>query len=453
MSGRKILITCSCFVLCIVLCFISYVSHVTKEKKLFATQLSRNIDQYFLQQKYSLQRLGNSLLPALREQNTNIITATLNTYEEILFGLAQQDLAIPVSISWVSLSAPQQILGSFGAVATTALSPDTEYYIRAVEEPDTLAVSHLYIKSEMPDYPLFNYGLGIKDNSNNYYGQLDVKIAAVAFKEYITAKLNNDADLFGFELHNGNVSEPEIHLNQAQCWLGCLKYIVIRVAMLITFIASFFMMRKLVQRFIDQKNTLVLQSIELKNNTHTLQIISQGQSVQRKYGELLQIGLNNKQNISLQQLLTDIHAVNAPFALENNLQLELQSAKVTDILFYGNKLRVMQILSGITYEVLQQLGANGKLNLQINLIEQSHVKQTLEFIFTDNGFYKTLQEREVMLSVTDIRCQGWQNISALIALEDGVLEHTHTAYSGNTIRLKITRELVNNVVKLEEYCL
>jgi hypothetical protein len=150
------------------LLFISYILHISEQKQEYTNNLHINIRKFIHQQTISLQRLSNHMVPILRRQEYGAISTYLAAYEDVLYGMAKQGYTLAGNIKFVSLNAPQIVLGSKGKLDAAVVAPDQEYYSKIVADPFLLAMSHHYSKPEMPNYPLVNLGLGITDSLHNF---------------------------------------------------------------------------------------------------------------------------------------------------------------------------------------------------------------------------------------------------------------------------------------------
>lgn len=420
--------------LAIFVCSISFTLHIITVKRIYTDNLSNELAKYLDQQKFLLQRLGQKLVRPIQQGDFNTVSQTINAYEEVIFSLSKQKLSIPANIHLVSLDAVQQVIGGFGYRDQKILAPDESYYSQVVEEPNSLAVSKLYIKHEMPDYPLLNLGVGITDSANNYYGHLDLKLAVESLQEFFTSH-----ELFNLKFVDNNLLKPKIYYSKTNLMLYAVKFILLRLASIILLITIITWLYKV------YKQNLQLKISPLQSKIDKMQKFI---DLQHNYGVP---SAGNK--INLQQLLDDIKALNVIAADQKQIKLVLPEYNNNHHLcFYAHKLRLVQILSGILYEIIMQVSVGGTIELKTILTDYPNDQQKVEFVFNDNGFYEKLQNREVVLSSTDIRSHGWDNIIKLIDLENGLLEHQHVAYVGNTIRFSLVCQAVNNVISLESYC-
>ncbi len=426
--------------------------HVGRAKRLYAQQIEQQIGQLLTQQDFMLKRLGKRILLSIQQHNVQEIVANLRMYEDLCFALAKQDLSVPVSIFFVSLSAHQQVLSSSGMIDESFLAPDEKYYMQAIEEPNRLHISKAYIKSELPEFSLLNWGIGVQGH-DKYYGQLDAKLSLDAIYIYLQAKIPN-TQFFSYQLTIDSGLHPVVTVQQTLFWYGLCEQIFLWLSGYVVSIAAIFYVSKARRRWLLQKHVLQNSRQEIANLHSNLQILQLANEIQQKYGTLaLTTAADAKQIIDIHELLRDMHAVNAEFAIVRGVQMRLPNYTAHNLKFCGNMHRIMQILSGILYEIIYLLAAGSNLEIQVVFKDYAEDKQQLIFKFIDNGYYAGLQDRQVVMSNHDVRCFGWSNIYALIALENGTLEHTHVAYVGNTITLilPLSLQVTNNVVNLFLY--
>ncbi len=448
---RKIILALGVLVLIICGCFICFVVHFAEMKRDYTAKLQTNINVYLQQQIATLSRLSDALIPVLQQKNYVQVAALLAIYEEITFAQAQQGAAVPINIHFVSLSAPQHIIGSFGELDLRSIASDSEYYSRVAEVPDQLAFSKIYTNTDMPEYPMLNFGLGISDRLGVFYGHLDVQGSIIILQQYFNAQLEQYASFFAFEINEQDFSRPIIKINRLNCWVLCLKFIIWRTLILslgCIVLSALYMLREKVKQM---KDTLLQQQQQILSLSYDLKVVRKAQAVQAQYGALHTKDDRALQIIILQQLLADVVAVNAEFAQQRAVQVDLPTDQCHTLRIQGNKLRLMQILSGILFEMILQQGAAGKIKIQVTLSARANDQQQLDFTFTDNGYYSKLQDRNEAATRSDVRCKGWSKINALVEQLGATLEYVHTAYSGNKIQFTVINRLVNNVVSLEEY--
>lgn len=454
-TKSRLLFATGCLASILVLC-VGFIWQVKNAKYTYSHRLSLLITQYTRQQQALLQRLGNNLLIPLQQNDITEIARNLRVYEDILYTLAKQNLTIPASVHLVSLNAPQKIIGSYGIAEKSVLAPDENYYIQTLENSTMIAQSHPYSKPEMPDYFMLNLGVGIFDSKQIYYAQLDQKIAINSLQDFIKLrlgyeKLENLEKVFTFKFTNAGINNPEILLSYKLCLELFLRYSIL---LALIFTSIFYIIHAFVIRFmINKQQKLQLDSMQLElvlvREEHRCMRIAA--EVQHKYGTLLSIGMTSPVTIELSCLISDIKAVNANLALERSVQLDFPDYSQKSLRFYANQTRIMQILSGITYEIIQHMNSAGILELEVRINDNLQGEQILVFIFKDNGFYQKIIDLEHQQSKADIRCKGWKNICDLIELEQGVIEHQHTVYAGNVTKVSFVRKVVSNVVSLENY--
>jgi hypothetical protein len=451
LAVKKTIIFLSCLLFSIIVCSVGYIIDLNKQKHAYTTRLTTKISLYLDQQQFSLQRLGTKLINPIKQANVLDIAQQLSTYEEIIFALANKGLTVPLSLQLVSLDAQQQIIGSFGELAATNLAIDEEYYSKIVEEPSKLAISKIYTKQEMPDHQMINLGVGIEDNSGNFYGHLDQKLSVSALHEYITQNVTENSELFSFKFDNQNLSKPAVHFNTLACLQAAIIYCALRLLLVGLVLNVGLYVVKTYKKTKKQDQSLLALEQKLQLSNKKLRFADLALDTQNKYGKLLKHANEENQLIDVQQLLIDVKAVNASYALECGVELVFPQYNTEILRFYGQQFRLMQILSGMLHEIICQMSSLGKIELKVRLNQDTHSLQKLEFVFSDNGFYNTLQLRDYELSAADIRCKGWANIYALIEQAEGHLKHIHTAYTGNSITLSIYSKTTTNVISLESY--
>lgn len=426
-----------------ILCVIQVNKRVASERAVYAATLDKHLEEYLQQQTEILRRLAKNLIQPLKKHDSISIAAYLNAHEEILFGLAKQGLVIPLGLQLVSLDA--------GLVDSSILAPDESYYINVVEQPTLLAVSKFYSKQDMPDYLMVNLGLGVVDSSNHYHGHLDAKLAVSSLRDYIWHKPGLESTLFALEFNKDKGLHAEIILRKSAFVALLLKYMLAYLSLLTVLLLVVYLVSKHLQ-YITSKNAA------LKDVTKSLQTARQELAytqaaieVQHSYGILLNYVPDNIQVIELQQLLSDVKTVNANLAFQQGVKLLFPEYNSKNLRFYGHQVRLMQILSGILHEMIKLNALGGTIELRVDLSDNLDGQQKLVFDFIDNGFYDSLQDRDLKLSLADIRCKGWSNILRLITLEEGRLEHVHTAYVGNSITCTVVKKMLNNVVSIESF--
>jgi len=429
--------------LVVILCVIQVNKYVAAERAAYVSTLSRYLEEYMAQQTEILRRLAKNLIPPLKDPDTRRIAMYLSAHEEILFGLAKQGLVVPLSLQLVSLDVP--------LIDSSILAPDESYYIKVVEQPKVLTVSRLYNRHDMPDYLMVNLGLGIVDGVNNYHGHLDAKLAVASLSDYLVHKPGMASSLFTFKFVKAQGLQPEIILlKTAFAWV-LLKYMLACVSLLTVLLLVAYVVSMVYNQLAAKKTEVTKLARNLETAQQELAYTQAAIEVQNTYGVLLNYVPDNIQVIELQQLLLDIKTVNANLAFQQGVKLLFPEYNSKNLRFYGHQIRLMQILSGILHEMIKLNALGGTIELKVDLSDNLDGQQKLKFHFMDNGFYDSLQDRELKISLADIRCKGWGNILRLIALEEGVLEHVHTAYVGNSISCTVLKKLVNNVVNLENF--
>lgn len=445
-------------VLCFAILTISSVSlslggyywSVHKAHHEYRIKLQASIETFMQKQQNLLQRLGKQLIQPIKQNSENNIALRLRIFEDLIFTMAKQGLTVPVNVHYVSLTAPAKIIASNGITDTRVLSPDDNYYMRAVADPNKLVISAAYIKTEMPDYSMCNWGLGIVDDK--YLGHLDVKVALPLIAEYITAKLDMRSNLFSFKLNTPNIYMPKVMLNKNILFAHAI--LVALIAFIVSALAYYIVYKVYLLRIAIKLQNKMLRDKNALNADLDAQVLAYKAytAVQNEYGLLtFNPTATAEQIVEVGKLLQDVKNVNLPLAMQRGVQINLPYNLGLSLGIFANRVRLMQILSGIVYEILMQLSNGSLIEIQVSVNEQANAKQTIVFKFVDNGFYNRLQDSMVQNSNADIRMCGWANLRKLIAMENGSLEYVHTAYHGNSITFSLTVAVRNNVVRLEEY--
>ncbi len=425
-----------------------YSMQFAKAKQHYADQLQEQINQFIVQQNSLLQRLAKQMSFAVQQQDLPNIKLHLRSYEDLIFTLAKQNLTVPVNVHFVSLNAPQQIIGSNGKVDSNYLAPDEDYYSRSISEPNRLIFSGAYIKTEMPDHLLCNWGVGII--GQNYLGHLDVKAALVAIENYIQARVAPN-ELFSFQLSVPDLSKSSVKVNSVVFIAGLVKFVILCITGAILLYSAVFYLIKLYAYIKQQQQDISIMDKHISEQFLELSALKLATKIQEKYGILAANEDHSYSNIDIGQILSEVQTINTELAIARGVKIELVHDFEQPIHIYTNRLRLMQILSGITYSILQQLPDGSTLELQVILQELSNAHQKFLFKFTDNGFYTSLQDEPHVCSLADVRAKGWDYINDLVEDEDGILDHIHAAYSGNTVYFTIIRKVHNNVVHFNEY--
>ncbi|HSX20035.1 MAG TPA: hypothetical protein VLG38_02795, partial [Gammaproteobacteria bacterium] len=292
--------------------------------------------------------------------------------------------------------------------------------------------------------------LGITDLEQNYYGHLDTSLALDALRASITQRVPYNK-FFDFQLNGTKLMTPDIVLRPTAYWIGVITFSAsCGLIILVIYIVLAFMHKKYTT-YQRQDLALTEATEQIKSLRENIVVLKSANQTQFKYGVLTADGAQTSTTINLHQLLTDVRTVNAELAIARQIEMKFPSPDALALQIYGNRLRLMQILSGVLSEILQQLPTHSCVMLQVVVTNLTDNVQTVTFKFTDNGFYSSLQHKAEIQSSADVRAKGWSHIQSLLAQENGTLEHTHTAYSGNTIALSFTQQVVNNVIRLESY--
>jgi hypothetical protein len=431
--------------------YVVYDIYVNAAKHKFRSQITTRIQTLLTQHQAILRQLSQSILDPIKNQDIATIVTNIRAYEDVLFTFSKSGLGLPVRIHFVSLSAPQQILGSNGKSGAKALVPDQNYYIEIMNNPAVITLSGAYEELAMPGFLLCNWGLGVLDHDANFHGQLDVQTSVNALQDYLATNNLQNFRLFSFKLNADNISQPDILMDRRMYMLGlfCVWAVVILSMLLIGGTCK--LIYGLYSTYKQQRHNLSAANDSLNKLNIETSILKSSRQVQYKYGILAANDASVESLIDLQQLLQDAYAVNAEDAVTHNVTVVIPLSSNHTLRFYGNRLRLMQILSGIIGEGINVLPANSVITLQVEVIQVQDNLQQIIFKFHDNGFYSKLEHRQVLASNADVRVLGWDNINYLIDLELGELQHVHTAYAGNTIILSITRKLEQKVFNIENY--
>ncbi len=428
-----------------------YNNYVTAKKQIFQSQLNTRMQSLLLQQQSVLRQLAHNILDPIKHNDITAIVANIRAYEDVLFTFSKLNLGVPVRIHFVSLSAPQEILGANGKLSNNSLVPDQKYYFDTLNNPTAIHFSRPYEQVAMPGFLLCNWGLGVLDHGANFHGQLDVQISLSALQDYLAINDFKNFRFFSFKLNHDNISQPEIVLNKHMYLYGLF---LVWSAVILGLLFGLGICKIIYTRYEKRKQQqyeLDILRINSSKLISEVNIIKLSQSVQYKYGILAANDADVDSLIDLQQILQDAYDVNAENALSHNINVVVPDPANGSLRFYGNRLRIMQILSGIISEGIHILPANSMLALQVEVVHLQDNLCQITFKFQDNGFYNKLEHRNVQVSHTDVRVQGWDNINYLVDLELGELQHVHTAYTGNVISVAVTRKLQQKVFNIEHY--
>lgn len=311
--------------------------HVGYKKYAYAAEHVAARQQFFVEQQDLLVRLSKLLPRLVKQREVNAINQLLTTYESVLFALQ-----LPVNMQVVIFDAPQQAIGLLAELA-----PDESYYMQIMQRPQQLAYSHAYTKSAMPDYPLFNYGLGILDDSGVVLGIVEAKIPEVALQEYLDQKLPTNFYAYIFAIAIG--------------------YMLLAGLIICSYVL--FMRHKArYQAKIDRLQACL--------------------TMHDKYKDMPTVYVN----VNIMQIINDIYAATNVMAHALGVTLIFPHLEQRAIYCYCDQKLLVQMLTAIVKNMLVQLGSNGSLQLEIHLS-----KNQITFEFTDNGFYCELDE-------------GWQDI-------------------------------------------
>lgn len=434
----------------ICICVAIFTTQLADAKQRYKAAILTQIEQLCAQQQILLQRLGKQLIPALHAQNHSSISDHLRIFEDQNFGLAKQKLTIPINVQWVSLNIPAQILKSDGSIEELKQAQAEDFYLQIISDPNNLKISENFTRTEMPEYALVNFGLGIIDGTNNL-GHLEASVALQDIDKYIRANLRLGSDWFDFILVDLHTPTVQILLRPAVVWMALGKFLSGIILLSSIFYAAIIYIYRFWQCYKQQQQAIQDFRLQIANLQHINKLHIAAADIQFKYGVLATVPNSEDTMINLNTLLQDAKTVNATLAATREVPIELPAPTTESIYMLGNRVRLMQIVSGILYEVLKLLPVASKLQMDIITMEQTAQIRQYIFRFTDNGFYTELTNNPEPLSNADIRMKGWENILRLLELEDGGFAHSHTAYNGNTIEITLTRHVASNVVNLQNY--
>lgn len=422
-----------CTTLCCVAC---YTVQIRDAKIAYVTQLQRRTHSLLQQQQAMLQGLGKQLQPLIQAQDWPGMRQILQLYEDQIFVLAKQGVSLAAKMQWLSLDAANKIISSKG-INHSGLLAQEPYYLKSIAKPQQLILSNIYTTLEMPEHHLINLGLGLlcKDE---YCGHLEAQVSLPAIEAY----LRPNSNLFKYKIAT-SLQNPQISINARAYWLGLTRY-VIWGWMLVGVIM--FVYTRIAHLHKNHKQTsLDLQTAkqQLEQAHNTAQIYKNILHTQYAYGAQ---NCDASEIINAAQLLSDVVMVNADLVKAREIQVKIASLP-KHLRLYANKLSCMRILSGILYEILRQLPNGSRVDIQIQNRMQNET-QCITFLFSDNGFYATLEEREEAPNTADVRARGWSNIQRLITNLQGAFTYQHVAYQGNTISFSILRNASKNVVNL-----
>lgn len=431
--------------------YILYNRYIDVAKQRFQSQITMRMQLLLAQQQTILLQLSQNILEPIKNQDTATIVTNIRAYEDVLFKFSKLEIGLPIRIRFVSLSAPQQILGSNGKLSNESLAPDENYYLDIMDNPGMINFSKPYEELAMPGLLLCNWGLGILEQGIDFRGLLDVQISVSALQDYLATNNFQKFKLFSFKLNPNNISQPDILIDARMYRYGLLG-IWVAVMLGTLFIGGGLrLIYVFYHKYRHQQHNLAAMLDNLNKLTIDVNLVKSSRQVQYKYGILAANDASMESLIDLQQLVQDAYTVNAEDAVAHNINIVIPSSITSEIRFYGNRLRLMQIISGIISEGINVLPANSTITLQVDILNLQERMQQIIFKFHDNGFYNKLEHRHVLISSTDVRVQGWDNISYLIDLELGELQHLHTTYTGNTISVIITRRFEQKIFNIESY--
>jgi hypothetical protein len=431
--------------------YVLYDKYVNSTKHEFRTKIINNMQVFLSQQQAILRQLSQSILDPVKNQDVTTIVAKIRAYEDVIFTISKSGLGIPVRIHFVSLSAPQLILGSSGRLNNNSLAPDEAYYLSIMSNPNTINMSRSYEQLAMPGFLFCNLGLGVLEHGTGFYGQLDAQLSLNALHDYLAANNLQNTKLFSFKLNTNNITQPDIVVNRRIYLYGLFIVWSAVVVSILLVVGISRLVYLLYCKYKHQHHELLIVSENLSKLITDKNIMQSSRQVQYKYGILAANDSNEESLIDIQQILQDAYAVNAEDAAARGIKIDFPASLNNYLKFYGNRLRLMQILSGIIGEGINVLPGNSVIKLQVEISQVQYNLHQVIFKLQDNGFYSKLEHRHVLVSSADVRVQGWDNINYLIDLELGELQYVHTAYTGNTLIFSITRKLEQKVFNIENY--
>ncbi len=299
----------------------------------------------------------------------------------------------------------------------------------------------------MPQHRLINIGYGVH-MGDKYLGHLDTQLALNALETFLKADTHTYAKMFRLQFANNRLQSPQIVLQPAAYWSGMLQPVLQTIGMVLIVLCFSLIIYQLYRHAKLVAAALAHTQQQVSELSATVSTYKTILATQYKYGTLMLLSDVKAQLLDVRQLLHDIRAVNADIIQQRAIKLIWPEHIQQNFYIFGHSVRLMQILSGILYEILMQLPDASTVELQVTVQNLTRKKQKIVFSFTDNGFHTSLQECEHENSSTDVRIKGWHNLKRMIKKEKAYLEHTHTAYVGNTISLSVVQELGENVVNL-----
>lgn len=358
-------------IICILCASVSFAIQFGYRKHEQTAQTNRARERFFQVQEDFLFRISKVLAYSVKLREVAAINQHLAAYEEVLFTLHQ-----PVNLQVAILDAPMQVIGLF-----PELAPDQNYYSQLLQDPKHLAYSHTYTKSAMPDYPLLNYGVGILDQNGTVLGVVEARIPESVLQELINSQV------------------PGTFYREI-LWLA-----VWHVLLIATAITAIWLLNKY-----------------RSSNTKTVRRLQDFIDMQHRYTSMSDIAMN----FNIMQIVGDVYAAIAIGMQRAGVEIIFPHDNTQVIYCYCQPKELVQTLTDIANNIARQLGANGRLQLEITLDNN-----LVNFIFTDNGFYNQLDP-------------AWGD------LKDNI-QYLHTAYVGNKIVYSVPRIIKNNVISLEQF--
>lgn len=426
----------------------SYLLLVMQQRDALRKDLAVEVTEFWQQQELLLNKLSGELQDALQQHELLRIKYLLSVYEDIMFGLSQRNLQVPLTACLVSLNAPQQIVCGSGLSDSYRLNRDDEYYLRMIKNPGQITLSEVYFDENMPDYYFINWSVAIVDDAGKYLAHIEVKAAHEELCKYLQARIND----YRFEVYPATQLAVGFDLRlrtQGLLWNALLYivYFVGAVGVLCAISWCAYRNLRYQQRLTRQHDELTQKLAQVQTKLHWYQ---QWHVVQQRYGELSACANNVIQEILLSELLQDILVVNQELALIRRIEVLLPEVSQKAIYVIAERLWLMRLLSGVLQEILCQSPSGSVITINFRLEAQVDGPLAQQFVFSDNAFYTQLVDRQVIPNAYEIRCQSWLKLLELVRIHSGTISHEHTAYVGNTITIAIPKFIKRNVVPISQ---
>ncbi len=433
---------CICFSLVFICCMMYFVMRLALEKRAYSFDVTLKINEFLLQQQSLLQSMHDKIAPLIKKNEIENIAILLNAYEEHMYILSKRNVNVSSNIYFISLDAPQFIVGSTGLLDAKTWNYNPYYYAKVAENPGRIVTSTIYAGKSLPEYKLVNIGFS-SDKNKQYLGQLDLHIAVAAIHQILSVQ-RLQHNWFDFKF-NENIENPIIYMRTDAYWQAIIRpslltmmfFIVVSILGIICYACILYVVR-LRTNLANNYEQIVL----LKSETSIYKNVL---STQYKYGALRE---NIEQPISLYQIFMDAKTINMDMALAKGINIDIDCSGIEHIqVLYG--IYLIQIFAGIIYETIKQLPKNSYIDVQVS-VQEAKRQQNPIILFTlnDNGFYTELVSQPETKNIADIRAKGWEHIKLLLAQIQADMEFTHVAYQGNTILVSFVPQQYNNVINL-----